>query len=76
MYTMYLNSISGVMVSLFSLNAVVDSGCKLWSFQTKDYKIGKNCYFSAKHTALMIKDWFGSEENHRPSTSHWQTLSH
>ena len=60
------------MVSLLSLNAVVDRGCKPWSFQTEDYKIGI-CYFSAKHAALMIKDWLAQNQNNVSELSDMST---
>jgi hypothetical protein len=47
----------GVMVSVLD-SCVVDRGLKLWSGQTKDYKISI-CCFSAEHATLRrkSKDW-------------------
>jgi hypothetical protein len=55
---MFVNRISGVMVSMLALS-VVGRGFKPQSGQTKDYAIGI-CCFSAKHTVLMRK----SKANH------------
>ena len=52
------NRISGVMVSVLTSSAK-DHGFQPRSGQTKDYKIGIICCFSAKHAALRrkSKDW-------------------
>jgi hypothetical protein len=58
-----LNSIGGVMVSVFASNAV-DCGFESRSGQTKDYIIGI-CCFSAKHTVLRkkSKDWLARNQD-------------
>ena len=50
---MYMNRISGIMVSMLASSAV-DSGFEPRSGQTKNYKIGI-CCFSAKHAAVRTK---------------------
>ena len=58
-----LNSIGGVIVSMFASNAV-DCGFESRSGQTKDYIIGI-CCFSAKHTVLRkkSKDWLARNQD-------------
>ena len=56
------------------VSSVLDSGFKLWSGRTKDYKFGIFC-FSTKHVAIRSKSiatvsnaTFGDEDEHSPET--------
>jgi hypothetical protein len=59
----FVNRISGVMVSVLALSAV-DRGFEPRSGQTKDYKIGI-CCTSAKHASLRnnSKDWLARNQD-------------
>ena len=63
MFSSSRNRISRVMVSMLASSAV-DCGFKLWSGQTKGYKIGI-CYFSTKHASLWRKnkDWLARNQD-------------
>ena len=67
------NRISGVMVSMLTSSAE-DHGFQPRSGQTKDYKIGIICCFSAKHAALRSKskDWLARNQN---NVSEWGDMS-
>jgi hypothetical protein len=55
------------------VSSVVDRGFEPRSGQTKDYKIGIDC-FSAKHAALKrkSKDWLA---RHQDNVSQWGDMS-
>jgi len=61
------------MVSMLA-SSTVDRGFYLWSGQTKDYKIGICCCYSAKHAALRRKnkDWLTRNQN---NVSEWGDMS-
>ena len=71
-YTICLNRIGGVMVSMFT-SSTVDRGFEPRSGQTKDCKLGI-CCFSAKHAALRrkSKDWLARYQN---NMSEWSDMS-
>jgi hypothetical protein len=62
-YTICLNRIGGVMVSVFT-SSTVDRGFEPCSSQTKDYKIDI-CCFSTKHAELRrkSKDWLAQNQD-------------
>jgi hypothetical protein len=61
------------MVSVLASSAI-DRGFEPRSGQTKDYKIGIFCCFSAKHAALKrkSKDWLARNQN---NVSEWSDMS-
>jgi hypothetical protein len=71
-YTICLNRIGGVMVSMFT-SSTVDRGFEPCSSQTKDYKIDI-CCFSAKHAELRrkSKDWLARNQD---NVSEWSDIS-
>ena len=62
-----MSRISGVMVIVFALGAL-EHGFKVWSSQSKHYKLGI-CCFSSNHTALRRKrktGWLGLRRHAYP----------